>query len=100
VGAPVTWQGFSPPANRWLTATARVVDDLLHVCFREDGQPGGQRTAARAPEATDGAIESGNRDRLRYPAEVAESPSTSLDTGDQPSGWRSWWCPAGGSRCR
>src|SRR5689334_18762250 len=33
-GAPVTWQGFYPPAGCWLLATATVSDGLLHVFFR------------------------------------------------------------------
>src|SRR5918911_1261946 len=37
VGTPVTWQGFYAPAGRWLSATAVVVDGLLHVSFRDTG---------------------------------------------------------------
>ena len=36
VGDRVTWQGYYPPADRWLTATAVLVGELLHVFYRDD----------------------------------------------------------------
>src|SRR3954468_24969807 len=69
-GAPVTGQGFYAPTGRWLTVTAVVVGDLLQVTFREiaDQLPG--RTDERTVAPSD---EAGDRDRLRYLAEVSEA---------------------------
>src|SRR4051794_23340106 len=77
VGTPVTWQGFYAPAGRWLSATAVVVDGLLHVSFRDTGAvaTGGGRESAEADEPAD-------RDRLRYLAEVSEAMIATLDTGE------------------
>ncbi|HEY4603696.1 MAG TPA: SpoIIE family protein phosphatase, partial [Blastococcus sp.] len=77
VGTPVTWQGFYAPAGRWLSATAVVVDGLLHVSFRDTGShaTGGGRESAEADEPAD-------RDRLRFLAEVSEAMIATLDTGE------------------
>src|SRR3954464_6527145 len=77
VGTPVTWQGFYAPAGRWLSATAVVVDGLLHVSFRDTGSvaTGGGREPAEADNPAD-------RDRLRFLAEVSEAMIATLDTGE------------------
>jgi serine phosphatase RsbU (regulator of sigma subunit) len=82
--APVTWQGFYAPADRWLSATAAVVDDdddLLQVSFRRAGdgltEPA---VAGRVAPAEAEAVE--DRDRLRFLAEVSETMITTLDTGE------------------
>jgi serine phosphatase RsbU (regulator of sigma subunit) len=81
VGGPVTWHGFYAPAGRWLIATAVVVDDALHAFFRPSDDsaagPAGATDGAGAGQADDG----GDRDRLRFLAEVSEAMITTLDTG-------------------
>src|SRR5215210_1964429 len=73
-GSPVTWRGFYAPAGRWLSATAVAVGDLMQVSLRE--------VTSRLAEPVDGAGEldedingdfDGDRDRLRFLAEVSES---------------------------
>src|SRR3954469_7243003 len=78
-GRSVTWRGFYAPAGRWLSATAVVVGELLQVSIREV-------TSRLAEPAEDGgeldqANDDGDRDRLRFLAEVSESLITTLDTG-------------------
>src|SRR4051795_8016350 len=78
-GRPVTWRGFYAPAGRWLSATAVVVGELLQVPIREV-------TSRLAEPVDDGgeldpAGDDGDRDRLRFLAEVSESLITTLDTG-------------------
>src|SRR3954453_10624581 len=75
--APVTWQGFYAPAGRWLSATAVVVEDLLHVSFREAT---GRVTEGGRPQPA--TSEEDDRDRLRFLAEVSEAMITTLDTGE------------------
>jgi sigma-B regulation protein RsbU (phosphoserine phosphatase) len=79
-GTQVTWQGFYAPADRWLTATAVLVDDLLQVLFREAGERLGEPVAAGAPAPVE-MDETADRDRLRFLAEVSEAMITTLDTG-------------------
>lgn len=77
-GRPVTWRGFYAPADRWLSATAVVVGELLQVSLREVtsrlAEPGNDGGAPRPADDDD-------RDRLRFLAEVSESLITTLDTG-------------------
>src|SRR4051812_15107926 len=78
-GRPVTWRGFYAPAGRWLSATAVVVGELLQVSIREV-------TSRLAEPVDDGgeldpAGDDGDRDRLRFLAEVSESLITTLDAG-------------------
>jgi serine phosphatase RsbU (regulator of sigma subunit)/PAS domain-containing protein len=77
-GTPVTWSGFYPPAGRWLSATAAVVDGLLQVSARtvED------RGAERPEDAGESAEADKNADRLRYLAEVSEAMISTLDSGE------------------
>jgi sigma-B regulation protein RsbU (phosphoserine phosphatase) len=81
-GAPVSWQGFYPPAGRWLTVTAVLVGDRLQVSFRETtdrpNEPIGQ--AARTEDAP--VDDAADRDRLHYLAEVSETMIATLDTGE------------------
>jgi sigma-B regulation protein RsbU (phosphoserine phosphatase) len=78
-GAPVTWQGFYAPAGRWLTVTAVVVGDLLQVSFRETADELVERADRRTATPSE---EVGERDRLRYLAEVSEAMIATLDTGE------------------
>jgi serine phosphatase RsbU (regulator of sigma subunit) len=80
--APVTWTGFYAPSGRWLSATAVAVGDLLQVSFREvvDRAAGPATDAGRPAVAR--AEEDGDRDRLRFLAEVSEAMITTLDTGE------------------
>src|SRR3954462_11102495 len=78
-GRPVTWRGFYAPAGRWLSATAFVVGELLQVSIREV-------TSRLAEPVQDGGglgpgQDDGERDRLRFLAEVSETLITTLDTG-------------------
>ncbi len=80
VATPVTWRGFYAPTGRWLSATAELVDQRLHVFLREvtdpvPASPGG--TDGRAPAADD----AGDRERLRFLAEVSEALIATLDSG-------------------
>jgi sigma-B regulation protein RsbU (phosphoserine phosphatase) len=77
-GAPVSWQGFYAPAGRWLSATAAVVDDLLHVSFREAT---GRVTEGGEPQPAT-SEEDDDQDRLRFLAEVSEAMIATLDTGE------------------
>ncbi|WP_138734467.1 SpoIIE family protein phosphatase [Modestobacter excelsi] len=82
-GAPVTWQGFYAPADRWVSATAAVVDDdLLQITFRQAGD-GLTEPAVTGSRGEPAAAESvADRDRLRFLAEVSEAMITTLDTGE------------------
>lgn len=95
VGDRVTWQGYYAPADHWLTATAVLVGDLLHVFFRDaspalpEGPSGTTGTAWTAGTAGRGApLPSTDRgpdaesDRLRFLAEVSEAMIATLDTGE------------------
>jgi sigma-B regulation protein RsbU (phosphoserine phosphatase) len=92
VGTPVTWQGYYPPAGRWLQATATVVDGLLHVSVRAADDRLVERPADTVPaDPADGdAAHPGrpasdrvaDRDRLRFLAEVSEAMIATLDTGE------------------
>ncbi|MCW2682124.1 MAG: putative sensor protein [Blastococcus sp.] len=77
-GGPVTWRGFYAPAGRWLSATAVLVGELLQVSIREV-------TSRLAEPVDDGGepdlADDGDRDRLRFLAEVSESLITTLDAG-------------------
>ena len=80
--APVTWSGFCPPAGGRLQATAVVTGDLLQVSFRSpepvrEGSAGVAGSAEGAGDAPDG-----DRDRLRFLAEVSEAMIATLDTGE------------------
>jgi serine phosphatase RsbU (regulator of sigma subunit) len=79
-GTQVTWQGFYAPADRWLTATAVLVDDLLQVSFREAGERLTERATPgeHEPVEMDEVVDT---DRLRFLAEVSEAMITTLDTG-------------------
>src|SRR3954452_23271267 len=83
VGSPVTWRGYYAPAGRWLSATAELVDDLLHVFFRDEGAalPEGPIDAADV-EPVAAVDEDADRDRLRFLAEVSEGMITTLDRGE------------------
>jgi len=78
-GRPVTWRGFYAPAGRWLSATAVAVGELLQVSIREVTS----RLAEPADdsEGSDQAGDDGDRDRLRFLAEVSETLITTLDAG-------------------
>jgi sigma-B regulation protein RsbU (phosphoserine phosphatase) len=77
-GAPVTWQGFYAPTGRWLTATAVSVGSLLEVSLREDPD----RPSEPTGESEASSRDTGDRDRLRYLAEVSEAMIATLDTGE------------------
>ena len=80
VGAPVAWSGFYPPADRWLSVTATVVDDLLWIYL---SPPRAQ--AARPTAIADSvlmAAPDGDSGRLRFLAEVSEALIGTLDTGE------------------
>src|SRR3954464_1943913 len=78
-GSRVAWRGFYAPLGRWLSAPAVVVGELLQVSIRE--------VTSRLAEPPDDGGEldqtddDGDRDRLRFLAEVSESLITTLDTG-------------------
>ena len=75
--SPVPWSGFYAPASRWFSASAGVVDGLLHVSFRASDDP----ASGGAPGGTlaHGDVDA---DRLRFLAEVSEAMITTLDTGE------------------
>ncbi|NEK56475.1 SpoIIE family protein phosphatase [Geodermatophilus sabuli] len=75
VGTPVTWRGFHAPAGRWLTVTAEVVGDLLHVRVAPAG--GGDSAAGPAGSGSAGDDDPG---ALRFLTEVFEALSGTLDT--------------------
>jgi serine phosphatase RsbU (regulator of sigma subunit) len=79
-GGPVTWAGYLPPVDRWLTATALVADGLLQVSFRATEARPADRPAGSA--AVDPAAAEADRDRLRFLAEVSEAMIATLDTGE------------------
>lgn len=83
-GTPVTWAGFYPPADRWLSATAAVAEGLLQVSFRgTDDRLAGRPAELPLPrtEVAEPAAEV-DRDRLRFLAEVSEAMIATLDTGE------------------
>jgi phosphoserine phosphatase RsbU/P len=71
--APVSWTGFYPPAERWLTVTAGPVGGLLQVTLRAEADSG--RTPGEGGPGEDA-------DRFRFLAEVSEALIASLDTGE------------------
>ncbi|MDQ1660108.1 MAG: phosphoserine phosphatase RsbU/P [Blastococcus sp.] len=82
VGDRVTWQGYYPPADRWLTATAVLVGDLLHVYYRDASPLLPEGTAERGHRtASVDRIPDAESDRLRFLAEVSEAMIATLDTG-------------------
>jgi serine phosphatase RsbU (regulator of sigma subunit) len=82
----VVWQGFHPPTNRWLNASAIRVGDCVHVQFHEVADRARDALENAAHVATgqaSGADNSHrNRDRLRFLAEVSEAMISTLDTGE------------------
>jgi serine phosphatase RsbU (regulator of sigma subunit) len=82
VGDRVTWQGYYPPADRWLTATAALVGDLLHVYYRDASPllPEGSGGPGQPPASID-RFPDAESDRLRFLAEVSEAMIATLDTG-------------------
>jgi serine phosphatase RsbU (regulator of sigma subunit) len=82
VGDRVTWQGYYPPADRWLMATAVLVGDLLHVFYRDASPQVSEGSAERGslPASTD-RVTDAEGDRLRFLAEVSEAMIATLDTG-------------------
>jgi serine phosphatase RsbU (regulator of sigma subunit) len=79
-GTPVTWAGYYPPIDRWLSATAALADGLLQVSFRSTDDRLAERPAdLLVSEPADGDVD---RDRLRFLAEVSESMIATLDTGE------------------
>jgi serine phosphatase RsbU (regulator of sigma subunit) len=83
VGDRVTWQGYYPPTDRWLTATAVLVGDLLHVFYRDASAAVSEGPAWRGalPLSAD-PVPDAERDRLRFLAEVSEAMIATLDTGE------------------
>jgi PAS domain-containing protein len=71
--AAVSWTGFYPPAQRWLTVTAGPVGGLLQVTLRAEAASG--RTPGEGGPGEDA-------DRFRFLAEVSEALIASLDTGE------------------
>jgi sigma-B regulation protein RsbU (phosphoserine phosphatase) len=71
--AAVSWTGFYPPAERWLTVTAGPVGGLLQVTLRAEAASG--RTPGEGGPGEDA-------DRFRFLAEVSEALIASLDTGE------------------
>ena len=83
VGTPVSWQGYYAPAGRWLSATAVLVHDLLHVYFRESTDRVAEPRAAGEEPMPAGRIdERADLARLQFLAEVSEAMITTLDTGE------------------
>ena len=82
VGDRVTWHGYYPPAERWLTATAVPVGDLLHVFYRDASPvlPEGTGGDGRLPVSAE-RVPDADSDRLRFLAEVSEAMIATLDTG-------------------
>lgn len=78
-GTAVSWRGYYAPTARWLSATAVLVDDLLHLHFRQHITQSAERTG-EAPE-TGESDEGLDRDRLRFLAEVSEALISTLDSG-------------------
>src|SRR3954454_21516463 len=72
-GAPVSCQGFSPPAGRWLTVTAVLVCDRLQVSFRETTDRPNERIGQAGRTEDDPVDDAADRDRLHY---LAESTAT------------------------
>jgi sigma-B regulation protein RsbU (phosphoserine phosphatase) len=88
VGTRATWRGFYAPARRWLSVTAVVAEDLLHVYFRDatDQLAGRPDDAAAQPLLDAGADADADadadRDRLRFLAHASEVMFGTLDTGE------------------
>ncbi|MCW2582863.1 MAG: putative sensor protein [Klenkia sp.] len=84
VDGPVTWHGYYPPAGRWLSATAVVVEGLLQVSFRAAAEPVVRPDTVAPAEAAvpEGADAEHGRDRLRFLAEVSEAMIATLDSGE------------------
>jgi serine phosphatase RsbU (regulator of sigma subunit) len=83
-GTPVTWAGYYPPADRWLSATAIEEGGLLQVSFRATDGRLAERAAALPPadSADTDPDDAVDRDRLRFLAEVSEAMIATLDTGE------------------
>jgi serine phosphatase RsbU (regulator of sigma subunit) len=83
-GAAVTWAGYYPPADRWLSATAVLDGGLLQVSFRAtDDRLAGRPAELPLPAPRDDEPGTGlDRDRLRFLAEVSETMIATLDTGE------------------
>ncbi len=85
VGTRATWRGWYAPGHRWLSVTAVVAQDLLHVYFRDAadqsaGQPDEDGAEAAVVEPV-GDAEVDDRDRLRFLAHVSEVMFGTLDSG-------------------
>jgi serine phosphatase RsbU (regulator of sigma subunit) len=86
VGTPVSWQGYYAPTGRWLSATAVLVHDLLHVYFRESPDRGaGPLAAAEERVPAERLDERADLARLQFLAQVSEAMITTLDTGESAS---------------
>jgi phosphoserine phosphatase RsbU/P len=79
-GTPVTWAGYYPPADRWLSATAALAEGLLQVTFRATDDRRAERPADLPVAESSGAEV--DQDRLRFLAEVSEAMIATLDTGE------------------
>jgi sigma-B regulation protein RsbU (phosphoserine phosphatase) len=80
VGSQVSWHGYYAPAARWLNATAVRRGDRLHVSFREASDHGREDAALLAGQDDGEDAGDGDRERLRFLAEVSEAMiSTTLD---------------------
>jgi phosphoserine phosphatase RsbU/P len=88
-GTPVTWAGYYPPVDRWLSATAVLGDGLLQVSFRATTD----RLAEHAPDVPTGELPGADadRDRLRFLAEVSEAMIATLDTGESATRLAELW---------
>ncbi len=82
VGKQVTWRGYYPPTNRWLSATAVRIGDRLQVTFREaaglEGHPPAAHSGGQPAEGPAGA----DLERLRFLAEIREAMLGTLDAGE------------------
>ena len=79
-GTPVTWAGYYPPVDRWLSATAALAEGLLQVSFRATDD----RLAEHPADLPGGEVPAADvdQDRLRFLAEVSEAMIATLDTGE------------------
>lgn len=78
--SPSRWSGPYAALGRRLTASAVVVDGLLHVSLRAAEDPPEIQPAAHVE---DGRV--ADADRLQFLAEVSEAMITTLDTGESAS---------------
>jgi sigma-B regulation protein RsbU (phosphoserine phosphatase) len=91
--SPVSWVGYFPPAARWLSARAVLVDGLLLVTLRTEDREGAERDISgagtrlhrgRPDDGSSGDMDGdteGEADRLGLLAEVSEAMIATLDTG-------------------